>query len=164
MEKHNYSKPYMAMEKFEPQEFVAGCAISSSLTPVPVSTSNYYKVDGINTDGTHNSSKLDGAYNTSEQITSMKKLDNDAINNFFVKGNAGGYYFHIHQAYTSVSGVTYYESPRQDYSDSRYFGGPVAVMHQTYGGGGMGTSWFLLSNTYNGDNIDSYMSSIKNIS
>ena len=163
MEKKLYSKPLLRTEQFTPQEFVAACVISPSLIPTPVSSSSYYKVDGVDTDGTHNSSKLNGHYDTSEQITSVHTLTQTWINNFFVKGPSQGYHFHIEKAYTSKPGVAQYVSSMY-YDNPSYFGGPVAILHQTRSSSrnSDGIGWYLLSNDWKGDNIDNYMGGIKN--
>ena len=161
MEKKLYSKPLLRAEQFTPQEFVAACVPSPSGFPTPVSTSDYYKVDGIETDGTHTASKLDGLYNTSEQVTIGTPINDTWVNHFFVQGASGGYYFHIEKAYTSISSHMPYAQGKDAY-DSYKFGGPVALIHQTKRSGSGMASFFLLSNEWKGDNIDNYMSIIKN--
>ena len=47
--KLSYSKPFMAMEQFVPQEFVAQCVEEISVDLLPTTqTSGYYKCDGWN--------------------------------------------------------------------------------------------------------------------
>ena len=62
MRRTTYSKPFMAVERFKPQEFVAGCVEEISVNLLPTTqTSGYYKCDGWN-NSSHTFGTKNGIY------------------------------------------------------------------------------------------------------
>lgn len=69
MRRTTYSKPFMAVERFKPQEFVAGCVEEISVNLLPTTqTQGYYKCDGWDHND-HDFGTKDGYYdNPYEEI------------------------------------------------------------------------------------------------
>lgn len=155
-----YSKPRMVKEKFVPQEFVAACGAVSQITVPTGMSSDFWKVDCWNKADQVHKSTTNGTYQINEQVSTVHKLTSTQITEILKNGlSMSGY--HIHEAWgasdNSASVHTGEDSNGSVYAMPPFIAHGALIHYQNQVGG-----WFFLSDTYISDDINDYMSIIKN--
>ena len=148
MEKKNYSRPLLRAERFEPQNYVAACAVEPVI-PTGYDKDHFY-IDGLDTANHSHSHTPDGRCAASTEHTSRLKTFDEYSGGLakFLRDWKGA---HVDQAYYDLTASNACNG--QSYTNGSYFA-PVVIIH---GGPTSSQFYFLASGYVNSDDPWAYV-------